>query len=203
MWGLLTPDFFAAGRRGLKSLRAYPCRPRCSRVHGPEVQKEGAQRPHAHPARPPGNDAGVGEPARCLGAGRKLQTWRLLYLPCKRKVWGQQCHWPDVGRRDFSKFYRKVSAFQPPFLRPHPPSSGSNNSFSQTIQKRPGPGGRPFCPPPCCPPPFFPAALRPRARGDFLPRRSARAAPPHPSAARGSDRRGPYPPPCRSLLERL
>lgn len=57
-------------------------------VDGPEVQKEGAQRPQAHPAWPPENAAGAGERARCLGVGRKLQTWRLLYLRAGGKFGG-------------------------------------------------------------------------------------------------------------------
>lgn len=57
-------------------------------VDGPEVQKEGAQRPPAHPARPPGNAAGAGEPARCLGVGRRRPTRRLLYLRAGGKFGG-------------------------------------------------------------------------------------------------------------------
>lgn len=151
-------------------------------VDGPEVQKESAQRLHAHPAWPPGNGAGAAEPARCLGVGRELQTWRLLYLRAGGKFGGSSVIGLTWGGGTFRSFIGKFPLSSPP-PPSHLPSSGSNNSSSQTIQKRPGPGGRPLHPPPTRPPPSLPVAFPWRARGDFLPRWSVRAAPLSPSAA--------------------
>jgi hypothetical protein len=86
-------------------------RGRCGWPRGPK-----RKRPTA--ARTPG--LAFWKRCRCWRAREVSGSWakaadlEALIPPSRRKVWGQQCHWPDVGRRDFSKFYRKVSALQPP-----------------------------------------------------------------------------------------
>lgn len=89
-------------------------------MDGPEVQKEGAQRPHAHVARPPGKAADAGEPARCLGVGRRLHTWRLLYLRAGGKFGGSSVIGLTWGGGTFRSFIGKFPLSSPPSPSPPP-----------------------------------------------------------------------------------
>ena len=118
-------------------------RGRCGWPRGPK-----RRRPTA--ARTPGSASW--KRCRCRRAREVSGSWakaadlEALIPPCRRKVWGQQCHWPDVGRRDFSKFYRKVSAFQPPFSVPTPVPRGLTirppKPFKNDLAQAAGPSAR-------------------------------------------------------------
>lgn len=145
-------------------------------MEGPEVQKEGARRPHARPARPGAAGAGAGEPARCLGVGRGLRARRLLYLRAGGKFGGSGVIGLTWGGGTFRSFIGKFP-LSSPLPRPGPPSSGSNNSssepFKTDLARAAGPCAR--LPRPASSPPPLEAM-----RGDFLPRPSSRPAPPAP-----------------------